>query len=313
MSTALSPPAIPNGLAAGLLAWYGRNARDLPWRHTADAYAILVAEVMLQQTQVERVVPKYGQFLAAFPTLEALAAAALGDVIRAWAPLGYNGRAVRLHRLAQLVVQEYGGRLPCTMGELLRLPGLGPYSAAAVACFAFGAAVPVLDTNVYRVLSRVAWGMTPPPKRAIVELDRQWLPPEHASAWHQALMDVGATLCTVARPGCLLCPLRPHCLAAPHLQDGASRRLAESSVPYAPKQPQFADSPRYYRGRVVDALRRLPAGSSVGLAELGRTVRPGFDPEQHTKWLRELLAGLEKDGLVLLSADANGTVRVSLP
>ena len=291
-----------------LLAWYAAHGRDLPWRRAAGPYAILVAEVMLQQTQVHRVVPKYHEFLDVFPTLQELAEASAGDVIRVWAPLGYNGRAVRLHRLAQQVTGEHGGVLPRSLADLSRLPGLGPYTAAAVACFAFGQAVAVLDTNIYRVLSRVAFGVEPPGKREIAALAERWLPEAGASAWQQALMDVGATLCAVARPRCFLCPLRPDCRAAPYLQGGAQRRLAEASVPYTPKQAPFAGSSRYYRGRIVEALRRQPAGAAMALEELGLAVQPGFDLKQHGAWLRGLIGGLEKDGLV--RADDG---RVSLP
>jgi len=278
-----------------------------------DPYAILVAEVMLQQTPVERVIPKYHEFLKAFPSLETLAQAAPSDVIRVWAPLGYNGRAVRLHRLARRVVEAHEGRLPDSVETLRTLPGVGPYTAAALACFAFGVSVAVLDTNVYRVLSRVAYGVTPPAKREIETLAWQWLPEAQASTWHQALMDVGATLCTVAKPRCLLCPLQPHCKAAPHLQDGASRTLAEASVPYTPKQGYFPGSRRYYRGRIVDALRALPAEARMGVAELGAAIRQGFDPREHGPWLRGLLEGLAKDWLVTLVIYPDGSVTVSLP
>ncbi|MEE8519423.1 MAG: A/G-specific adenine glycosylase, partial [Dehalococcoidia bacterium] len=143
---------------ARVAAWYERNARDLPWRrepHVSDAYAVLVSEVMLQQTQVERVIPKFIEFLDAFPTLTSRADAEPGAVIRMWAGMGYNGRAVRLHKLANEVMREMGGELPRSPDGLRLLPGIGPYTASAVACFAFGAPVPVADTNIYRVLSRL--------------------------------------------------------------------------------------------------------------------------------------------------------------
>ena len=291
-------------LHADVRRWYARHARDLPWRRTRDPYALLVAEVMLQQTQVDRVTPKYGQFLERFPTLQALAEASAGDVIRAWSPLGYNGRAVRLHRLAQTVVREHGGRLPRREEELRRLPGLGPYTAAALASFAFGARMAVLDTNIYRVLSRVAFGVEPPAKAEIEAVARAWLPRRNVATWHQALMDIGATICTAAAPLCARCPLRPCCRAAPDLEGGDRRRLAEASVPYTSKQPAFAGSSRFYRGRIVEALRTLPAGGSMELATLGRAVRSGFDPVADAAWLQELLAGLTRDGLVRLESPA---------
>ncbi len=289
-------------LHAAARKWYASHARDLPWRRTRDPYALLVAEVMLQQTQVDRVAPKHTEFLERFPSLESLAKASPGDVIRAWSPLGYNGRAVRLHRLAQTVVREHGGRLPRSKEELRLLPGLGPYTAAALASFAFGARVAVLDTNIYRVLSRVAFGVEPPSKRDIEAVAGAWLPRRDAAMWHQALMDIGATICTAARPQCSVCPLRPYCRAAPDLQGADRRRLAEASVPYTPKQPAFAGSSRFYRGRIVEALRALPAGGSMELAVLGRAVRSDFDPEKDAPWLQEILAGLTRDGLVRLQS-----------
>ncbi len=315
-------------LHADLAAWYAVHGRDLPWRHTRDPYAILVAEVMLQQTQVERVVPKYREFLEAFPTLDSLAAASPGDVIRAWASLGYNARAVRLHRLARLVVREHGGRLPRTEEGLRRLPGVGPYTAAAVACFAFGVATAVLDTNIYRVVSRVAFGVQPPSRSEIEAAARKLLPAGDPAQWHQALMDVGAVICSVRAPRCPECPLRSICRPAPQLQDGRLRggrhpdgriregryrRLAQASVPYSAKQPPFAGSTRFYRGRIIDALRLLPRDTSMDLQALGRALRPDFSPDNDGPWLNGLLTTLSNQGLVRLHTTSTGDTTASLP
>ena len=295
-------------LHAALASWYAAHARDLPWRRTTDPYAILVSEVMLQQTQVSRTIPKYAEFLDAFPTLEALAEAPVADVIRAWSGMGYNARAVRLHRLAVEVVAEHGGKLPRTAEGLRALPGIGPYTAAAVACFAFGASEPVLDTNVYRVLSRVAHGLEPPSRKELEPLARALLPgpgaPLDASAWAQALMDVGASVCSVSAPACGDCPLEPHCAAAPALaREDAPRTLAERSVPYAPKQGTFAGSTRFYRGRIVAALRGLPAGGSLSIGRLTEAAG-GLARGDVTA----LVDGLVRDGL---ARRAGG--RVALP
>ena len=202
-----------------LLRWYQAQGRRLPWRQTRDPYAILVAEMMLQQTQVDRVMPKYAAFLAAFPTLATLAAASRGEVIRRWAGLGYNRRAVYLHRIAQQVVTDHDGKLPIAPAVLRTLPGIGRYTAAAVACFAAEAPVAVLDTNVRRVLGRVfldAWfsddeATETPPERTGWLLAEAALPQRAAYAWNQALMDLGATVCTAARPACRVCPLAQAC------------------------------------------------------------------------------------------------------
>jgi len=288
--------------------WYRANARDLPWRRTTDAYAILVSEVMLQQTQVERVIPKYKAFLQIFPTLGTLASAEAGEVIRAWAGLGYNGRAVRLHRLAQSVVAEHGGILPDDLGGLRGLPGIGPYTAAAVACFAFGANVPLADTNVYRVLSRVAYGAQAPSRREVNGLVAKLTPTANASAWFQGLMDIGATVCR-AKPECACCPLQRLCAAAPMLQGDGGGALAEASVPYSPRQSPFAGSRRYFRGKVVDVLRTLGPGESLRVVALGSRVAGRVGGESLSDAaLERLLAELERDGLVLTEGG-----RVRLP
>jgi A/G-specific adenine glycosylase len=214
-----------------ILAWYGENGRDLPWRHTHDPYAILVSEVMLQQTQVSRVVPRYLEWLERWPTAEALAAASPADVIRAWTGLGYNRRAVNLHRCAQEVTRR--GGFPHDPAELRRLPGVGPYTAAAVACFAFGAQVAAPDVNARRVLAR-AFGDPDTP-----------LPPGRAYDWNQALFDLGSTLCIARRPRCSVCPLRDGCPSA--------------GMTFAPerKQSPFQGS---FRQRRSTVLKRLVAG-----------------------------------------------------
>ncbi len=204
-----------------LLAWYSAQGRaHLPWRHTRDPYAVLVSEVMLQQTQVDRVLPKYEEFLSRFPTLESLAAASTADVIKAWASLGYNMRAVRLQQIARQAVEKYAGALPETLQELMALKGIGRYTAGAVACFAFGLPVATVDTNIRRVLWRAFRGIEPASwpsgeraQRDALALAEWALPPEHAYDWQQALMDLGATVCTSRRPLCERCPLTSSCAA----------------------------------------------------------------------------------------------------
>jgi A/G-specific adenine glycosylase len=203
----------------GLLAWYRRHGRDLPWRRTRDPYRVLVSEIMLQQTQVERVLPKYRQFLDHYPTLESLAAAPVSDVRALWYPLGYNIRPVRLHAIACEAVAAYGGRLPDSAERLRRLPGVGRYTAGAILSFAYGRDAAVLDTNVRRVLTRVFLG----PRRArrmrgekaLWELAESLVPRGRSYDFNQALMDFGATWCTPRAPRCRECPMCRFCASQP--------------------------------------------------------------------------------------------------
>jgi A/G-specific adenine glycosylase len=202
-----------------LLEWYRRNGRDLPWRRTTDPYHILVSEVMLQQTQVDRVLPKYHEWLEKYPSLPALAAAAEGDVAETWRPLGYNIRPRRLHAIARESVERYGGELPSDEATLRSFKGIGEYTAGAVLSFAFGQRAAILDTNVARVLFRVFVGRGEPKahamKRHLWDVSRAVLPHRHVFDFNQALMDFGATLCTARKPKCLICPMRAGCRAYP--------------------------------------------------------------------------------------------------
>jgi A/G-specific adenine glycosylase len=312
--SALAVPRVvdPDRLAAvhdALLSWYDRVGRDLPWRRTRDAYAILVSEIMLQQTQVDRVIPKYRQFLEAFPTLEALAAAPLAEVIRVWAGLGYNRRAVRLHAIARAAVEQLGGRLPASAEELRELEGLGTYTANAVACFSGEAQVGVVDTNVRRVLGR---GLEPAAGPVLQGFAEAILPEGRAYAWNQALMDLGATVCTARAPDHDACPLALHCTGRSMLAAGGDsvRRAAERSPSYRAIQP-FEQTTRFFRGRIVACCRELAPGETLSLDDLGRALRPEFGPE-HVDWIASLVDGLRRDGLVAID-EGTGAPRVSLP
>ena len=204
-------------LRGALLHWYDAQARDLPWRRRQDAYAIWVSEVMLQQTQVAVVLRYWAPFLARFPTLQRLAAAPLDAVLAAWSGLGYYARARNLHRAACAVVERHGGTLPASAAALAELPGFGRYTVGAVASIAFGLPEPLVDGNVARVLSRLfalaGQPGEPERERSLWELARRLVPDERPGDWNQALMELGATLCRVARPSCLLCPARGQCQA----------------------------------------------------------------------------------------------------
>lgn len=273
-----------------LLRWYETQARDLPWRRTRDPYAILVSEVMLQQTQVERVIPKYRDFLDRFPTLAALAEAPAADVIRAWAPLGYNRRAVNLQRLARTVVEAYGGLLPSDATALRALPGVGAYTAAAVACFAFGRPEAAIDTNVRRVLRRLE-GPGQMNEAEVRQVAEAYLPIEQAADWNQALMDLSATICRAGTPLCLLCPVRSVCRSA-------ARGIREAGVGWqtAGKAAPFKGSDRYLRGRIVDMLRAEVAGRSVDDLATALDLTDGDALAR----LERLLLALERDGLLVV-------------
>lgn len=210
-----------------LLAWYAHHGRDLPWRRTRVPYRVLVSEIMLQQTQVDRVIPKYRQFLRRYPSLRALAAAPAADVRQLWYPLGYNARPLRLHALARETVARYRGRLPDDADRLRALPGVGRYTVGAMLSFAFGRDVAVLDTNVRRVLIRVFLG----PRRgarlrgdkALWDLAEALVPSGRGYDFNQALMDFGATWCTPRRPRCSTCPMRAFCASGTTLGDANGR------------------------------------------------------------------------------------------
>ena len=200
-----------------LLGWYKEHGRDLPWRKTSDPYKILVSEIMLQQTQVDRVIPKYHEFLERYPSFEALAEARPSDVKKTWYPLGYNIRPLRLHSIARETVARYGGELPNDHDELLSFKGIGRYTAGAIRSFAFNEDAPILDTNVMRVLHRVFMGDSDPrnQKNRLWELSEALIPKGKGYDFNQALMDFGATVCTARDPYCLLCPMKGFCKTYP--------------------------------------------------------------------------------------------------
>ncbi len=206
-------PARRRAFQRRLLAWYRRHQRDLPWRRTRNPYHILVSEVMLQQTPVSRVIPKYREWLRRYPSLDGLARATTREVREAWSPLGYNVRPLRLREIARTALRRHGGRIPRTREELLALKGIGPYTAGAVLSFAFKQDAAILDTNVRRVFRRVFLGETagPRPDRILWEIARALLPRGRAYDFNQALMDLGATVCTARRPRCPVCPLARLC------------------------------------------------------------------------------------------------------
>ncbi len=228
---------VTRSLQERLLAWYETEARDLPWRRTKDPYAILVSEIMLQQTRVETAIPYFGRFLRAFPTVGALARASIDDVLKQWEGLGYYRRAHHLHGAAREVVARHGGRIPEDREALRALPGIGPYTAAAVASIAFGGDEPVLDGNVTRALSRL-FRIPGNPARAATRRAleaRAWtlVPPGRAGDLNQALMDLGARVCIPRAPRCAACPVSAECEAHAAGEEGRfPERRARRSIPH---------------------------------------------------------------------------------
>ena len=284
MSSPLSP------LQGALLAWGEDARRDLPWRRTRDPWAVLVSEAMLQQTQVARVVPRYAAFLERFPSPAACAAAGVGEVVRAWAGLGYNRRAVALHGAAAACVERFGGRVPATLAELRSLPGVGAYTARAVLAFAHGADVGVVDTNAARVLARAAAGkrLTGAQVQALADAS---VPPGQGWGWNQAVLDLGATVCTSRSPRCGCCPLGGAGACAWAAAGRVGPDPAHGSAGTRGRQSTFVGSDRQGRGRLVGALRSGPVALAAVAVVCGWPDDPGR--------AQRIAAGLVADGLAV--------------
>jgi A/G-specific adenine glycosylase len=285
-----------------LVEWYEADHRSFPWRETSDAYEIHVCEVMSQQTQLGRVVEAWHDFLDEWPTVDALAAADRADVVAFWSnhSLGYNNRAGYLHEAARQVVEEYGGAYPETPAELSELMGVGPYTANAVASFAFDAGDAVVDTNVKRVLYRAF--DVPDEDDAFEEVARTLMPEGESRVWNNAIMELGGVACGKT-PRCdeAGCPWRRSCHAY---------ETGDFTAPDVSTQPSFEGSRRQFRGRIIRTLSKY---DELALDELGPRVRVDYDPagEYGRKWLEELLSDLAGDGLVDLT-ERDGQVVVEL-
>ncbi|MDZ7269818.1 MAG: A/G-specific adenine glycosylase [candidate division KSB1 bacterium] len=282
------PPARRRALQHKLLHWYAAAQRDLPWRRQRDPYAIWVAEVMLQQTQTAKVVAYYDPFLQRFPTLTALARAPLDDVLKAWEGMGYYARARHLHRAAQYVHEAWQGELPRDYDGLLQIPGIGPYTAAAIASIAFNRDQAVVDGNVERVLSRL-FQVTlpprePPGKKLFRALAQALLKAGRARDWNQAMMELGALVCTPRRPACGQCPAKNYCCAYNHLHDPAQLPARRRKPPLP--HHHLAVALVWKRGRVL--INQRPArGLLGGLWEFPNTALQ--QGERHATALRRAL------------------------
>jgi len=286
-----------------LMRWYRDKRRSLPWRQRGDPYHILVSEMMLQQTQVSRVRKKYPLFLKRFPTIRKLAASSPAEVIRAWQGMGYNMRALRLRECARAVVQRYGGKIPTDPDALLTLPGVGRYTAHAIACFAFNQRVPVVDVNIRRVLSRIFWRMNDAAavkdEATVWDLATSLLPTRAVSDWHQALMDFGATICVSRHPQCATCPMSTLCSSKQVLSSNRVQRRKPKT------ERLYGGLPvRIYRGRIIEHLRRLNGRSRIAVEDLGPFIKPNFS-QKDKPWLNRIVHKLQADGLLQLQHDRN--------
>jgi A/G-specific adenine glycosylase len=272
----------PSPLTSALRSWFRPRRAAYPWRGAIDPYAVLVSEVMLQQTQAPRVAPVFEAFMRSFPDLAALAAASRGDVVRAWAGLGYHRRAVALHEAARTIVRRHDGAVPGDLQALRALPGVGPYTASAVGAIAFGRPVVALDVNVRRVSARVVFGVDPDERVEgdIAEAARTLLDLRDPGTWNEAMMDLGREVCRPA-PRCDVCPIGRWCAYR-----GAGRAGGHRS---GRSQGPFAGSNRQARGRIVAFLRDRPSAGIGGLA-----TATGMDAER----VGAAVDGLVRDGIV---------------
>lgn len=276
-------------LQDALIRWAEGARRDLPWRRTREPWPVLVSELMLQQTQVARVVPRFGSFIERFPTPAATSAAPVAEVVKAWAGLGYNRRAVSLHRAATAIVERHRGEVPAGLADLVALPGVGPYTARAVLAFAFEADVGVVEVNSARVLARAVEGrpLTVPAAQSLADA---LVPPGGGWAWNQGMLDLGATLCTKSAPACGRCPIVDVCAwaTAGHPAPDPSA----GSAGYGRPQSTFAGSDRQARGQLVHALRKAP----VALVDLAAAAGWPAEPDRADR----VAAGLVGDGLAVV-------------
>ncbi len=266
-----------------ILAWYSQNKRTLPWRSTKDMYHIVVSELMLQQTQVDRVIPKYHAFLKRFPTIYDLARASAAEVIDEWAGLGYNRRALYLHQFAQTVMKAHNGIIPQEREQLLELPGIGPYTSQAIRCFGFGKDVPVVDINIKRIYSRLFF-KGEGSENELQNVAREIVPTGNGVAWNNALMDFGSLICE-DKPRCDICPLTAHCSA---YKAGTPEKYVKPKT-----QSKFIGSNRYYRSMIIKALRKN--NFTLPLKKI-KKLKPNDKSEE---WFEAVIAGLEKEGLII--------------
>jgi A/G-specific adenine glycosylase len=316
--TALEPTRL-DAFRRSVLGWYRREGRRFPFRGPTDPYLVLVSETILQQTQVSRGGPAWERFIARFQTVEALAASSPADVIRAWHGLGYNRRAINLRRAAIMVVEDLGGRFPRDVAGLERLPGVGPYTARAVASIAYGLPVGAVDTNVRRVLGRVFAGEVAPSERGLQDLADVLAQVERPGDWTAAMIDLGSTVCLPRSPRCDVCPVAGVCDSARPTPPGSAAPDRWSAGPGRPYPARLESTPaipfertnRWLRGRVLDLLRAVEGDGWLVLDDpIGTHDRAA---------VKAALRALAGEGLIELAPDddtaegTRATVRARLP
>jgi len=276
-----------------LFAWHKIYARkNLPWRRKGDLhdlYRITVSEIMLQQTNVPKVIEKYKRFLEHFPTIASLAQAQQSHVLRQWQGLGYNRRALNLHKMAKLILQKHGGQFPEREEDLIALPGIGPYTSRAILIFGRNKDIVARDVNVDRVLGRLR------SRRALAERTKQqlaqhFLPVGRSRVWHETLMDFASAVCTKQAPQCAHCPLQKKCAAYPCTGDRVHKKKEIGRSEHGKHIPR-----RIYRGRIIEFLRAQVGG----IEDIGRAIKKDWHVHRDQKWLMEVLSILEKEGFII--------------
>ena len=287
-----------------IIDWYSSHQRPLPWRQNPTPYHVLISEIMLQQTQVPRVIEKFQEFTTKFPTIFDLANAPTADVIQSWSGLGYNRRALLLHKFAQEVVKKYNGIIPNSAMELIKLPGIGPYTAGAIASFAYNQPEPAIDVNVRRIYMRFFEGkdqglpMGKKEEQELYGLIKSTIPNGKSSELHNALMDFGSLVCTRDNPECSNCPLQKSCKFFPLYNVKKEKALfvmekKEEKGVY--ENGRFIPN-RIFRGKIVEFVRGN-GGKEILIQELGKKVKKDYI-EENEKWLLDLIEKLNHENLI---------------
>ena len=294
-----------------ILSWYKENARSLPWRHPHNTpYNVLISEIMLQQTQVSRVIEKFHEFKETFPTLQDLASASKADVIQSWSGLGYNRRALMLHKFAQEVMSKYSGVIPSVPEALIKLPGIGPYTAGSISSFAFNRPEPAIDVNVRRIFYRFFHGRDQglpenrEKEKQLFTLVKETIPDGRSSDFHNALMDFGSSICTRDSPSCSSCPMQSSCKFAPLYEENkgvlftTKKRVEPGIVENGKHIPN-----RIFRGRIVEWVRNNN-NKPILINDLGKVIKKDYS-EKNKEWLVDRCLSLEKDSLLYVNIENN--------